>query len=417
MADLNALAPVESINRHISLANNTKNLVNPEVFYSKRLLDTIRIDAKEYKYYKLADEQPIQNQADRLLVRRWAPLRAHTTPLVEGVPPVSDKGSVEKYEIPAYQYGRYMEFTDKVDFAVVDPVLSHYSGEYSIVAMETLDMLARETLFTVANPFYAEQAANFEALTVDNSKPTLMDLRIIALSLKRKLVRPRTSGNYQVICSPEFTFDMVSDPTVEKYMTINQTTRTMYDGSVLFPMFGLQFEESLVVPAHGDYYVNSGGTAVKSKRIFRSDGAGGFQYATINADTPLDEGTPGGDKVLTVLDPGGYEKDSRTGQDASYIPNLEVWNITGLVLNTFNDWQEMKAHHILIVGREALTRTGLQGQGQTKMFVKPKGSAGVLDPIDQRQSIGFKINSVGFGSTRTDAVVDYICIPSMANFI
>ena len=103
MADLNALAPVADINRYVSLANSTANLVNPEVFYSKQLLDTIRIDAKEYKYYKLAEESPIQDKADWLLVRRWAPLQAHTVPLVEGVPPKSDKGSVEKFQIKAEQ--------------------------------------------------------------------------------------------------------------------------------------------------------------------------------------------------------------------------------------------------------------------------------------------------------------------------
>jgi len=39
----------------------------------------------------------------------------------------------------------------------------------------------------------------------------------------------------------------------------------------------------------------------------------------------------------------------------------------------------------------------------------------VLDPIDQRQSIGFKINSVGFGSTRIEAVVDYVNVPAQLN--
>ena len=38
---LNATA---DINTYIGLARETKNLVNPEVFYSKQLLDTIRID-------------------------------------------------------------------------------------------------------------------------------------------------------------------------------------------------------------------------------------------------------------------------------------------------------------------------------------------------------------------------------------
>ena len=47
--------------------------------------------------------------------------------------------------------------------------------------------------------------------------------------------------------------------------------------------------------------------------------------------------------------------------------------------------------------------------------VKEKGSSGVLDPIDQRQSIGFKINSVGFGSTRPEAIYDYVNIPTQLN--
>ena len=139
---LNARA---DINSHIELAQKAgAGVVNPEVFYSKQLLDTIRYDAEEYVYYRMADESPIQEKADKLMVRRWAPLQAHTIPLEEGIPPKSDKGSVEKYEVEAYQYGRYMEFTDKVDFAVVDPVIAHYTKEYSLVVMETLDLLAKE---------------------------------------------------------------------------------------------------------------------------------------------------------------------------------------------------------------------------------------------------------------------------------
>ena len=422
MADvrLNALAETVDINTMVSLANQAKNLTNPEYFYSKQLLDTIRVDACHFKYYKLADESPIQNKADKLTIRRWAPLQAHTVPLVEGVPPKSDKGSVKKYEIQAYQYGRYMEFSDKVDFAVVDPVLAHYSREYSIVAMETLDMLAREALFTNANDFFANQAPNFEALTVDGSKPSFTDLRLIALGFKRKLVKPRNGRNYVVICSPEFTYDMIEDPIVEKYMKINQTTKNAYDGSTLFPLFGLEFEESLVVPASGDIFV--GQERTPGKRIVREKNDGTFEYATITEDTPLDAGNASGPKVCTTEAVGGYVKADLTGQDASYIPNLKTWNIEGLKFKgedgqVHDDWTELKVHHILVVGKEALTRTGLTGEGGTKMYVKQKGSAGVLDPIDQRQSIGFKINSVGFGTTRADAIVDYQCIPSTANLV
>ena len=103
-----------------------------------------------------------------------------------------------------------------------------------------------------------------------------------------------------------------------------------------------------------------------------------------------------------------YVNDPTTGLPASYIPDRKVWN-----LGSGNS--EFKMHHILILGKEALVRTGLAGEDSAKMYVKALGSSGVLDPIDQRQSIGFKINSVGFGSTRPEAVWDYVCVPSMAN--
>jgi len=401
--NLNALAPVSEINTWIELANKAgKGVINPETFYSKQLLDTIRYDADQYVYFRLADEAPIQEKADKLMLRRWAPLQAHTVPLEEGVPPKSDKGSVEKYEINAAQYGRYMEFSDKVDFQVVDPVIAHYTREYSLVAMETLDLLARETLFSIANKFYAGQAANFEALTPD-SRPSMADLRLIILAMKKALVKPRVNGRYHVIGSPEFFYDMISDPIVEKYMTINQTTKTMYDNSSLVPMFEMEFYETMLVPTSSEYVSNG----KVYRRMYRPDGQGGYEYASIAEDD---------DSYVSTVD--GYVKDARTGEDASYIPKRKVWDIAAWnAANKGNgsDWYELKAQHILIVGKDALTRTGLAGEGQARMYVKQKGSSGVLDPIDQRQSIGFKINSVGFGSTRLEAVVDYVCVPSQVN--
>lgn len=415
MATLNALNPVGDINSFVEMAQKAgAGVIAPEVFYSKQLLDTIRYDASAYVYYRLADTQPIQEKADKIMVRRWAPLQAHTVPLDEGVPPKSDKGSVEKYELQAYQYGRYMEFTDKVDFKVVDPVIAHYTREYSLVAMETLDLLARETLFSVAQKYYAGGAADFAGLT-PAAIPTMTDLRLIVLSLKKALVKPRSNGRYHVIGSPEFFYDMISDPTVENYMKINQNTKTMYDNSMLVPMFDMEFYETLLVPTSSEFV--TGGKV--NRRMYRvTSGAGvtpvTYGYANVAIDAVDGTSAP----YVTNVD--GYVKDGRTGDDASYIPGQKVWNLTKW--NTDNkgagsDYTEFKAQHILIVGKDALTRTGLTGQDQSKMYVKQKGSAGVLDPIDQRQSIGFKINSVGFGSTRLEAIVDYICVPTQVNIL
>lgn len=407
MPDLKLNARAD-INSYVEMATNAgPGVINPETFYSKQLLDTIRYDASEYVYFRLADSAPIQEKADKIMIRRWAPLQAHTQPLDEGVPPNSDKGSVEKYEITAYQYGRYMEFTDKVDFSVVDPVIAHYTKEYSLVAMETLDLLAKETLLSIANPYFAGSAANFEALT-NTSKPNMTDLRLIILSLKKSLVKPRMNGRFHVIGSPEFFYDMISDATVEKYMTINNNTKGMYENTMLVPMFDMEFYETMLVPTSGEFIKAS----KDSLRLYRWDSTDEvYEYRTIDEETVI----PGtSTKVLSTVS--GWVKDSRTGDDASYIPNQKVWDLDAYnAADEDGDWVEFKAQHILVIGKDALTKSGLSGEESAKMYVKEKGSAGVLDPIDQRQSIGFKINSVGFGSTRLEAVVDYICVPSQLN--
>ena len=390
---LNALNPVANINSFIEYFTNHGYSIRPELFYDKQLLDTIRLDESHFVFYRLANTTPIQGNAEKLQIRRWAPLEAHTVPLSEGIPPMSDKGSMESYEIGTFSYGRYMEFTDRVDFETIDPVIAHYTKEYAIVAMETLDLLAREALTTVAQSAYAKARANFASLEIGDT-PSLNDLRVIALSMKKQLVKPRNGNRYHVIGTPDFYFDMISDPLVEKYMTINQTTKGFYDDmGPIPPMFGLEFYETMHIDDSGEYTTTEG----TFLRVFKNEG-GVYTYQNLNAET------------YRVNAEDNYVRDSRTGKKASYIPGRKVWNIP-------ENFQELKVHRIFVLGADCLTRTEIAGQGNAKMYVKPLGSAGVLDPIDQRQSIGFKINSVGFGSTRTEAVVCYYCVPSQANLV
>ena len=408
------LNSVADINAAVNYVNNHgKGMVNPEVFYSKQLLDTIRLDANQYTYYRYADEMPIQEKADKLMVRRWAPLHAHTVPLQEGVPPMSDKGSVEKYEMQADQYGRYMEFTDKVDFTMVDPVVAHYSREYSIVAIETLDLLAQHTLLTVAQKFYAGMAPNQAALR-PWSKPTIADIRLIGLSLKKSLVKPRSNGKFHVIVSPEFTYDMLDDEYVQNYMKINQTTSTLYDNGVLIPLFGFEFYEVMNCPTTVAYKKADGKMYfIEYKEVEKTASADAGYTLANNGEMYIEfkeKEIPASAAAIAA----GFDKDSRTGFDANYIPAHTDYDAGAQTL-VDDGFSALKVQHTLILGKDALARTGLQGEGNAKMYVKPLGSTGVLDPIDQRQSIGFKINSVGFGSVRTEAVVDYINVPTQLN--
>lgn len=458
------------INTWVGWANSLgAGVVNPELFYTKQLLDTIRYDADEYSYYRLADEMPISDKADKLVVRRWSPLRAHTTELTEGVPPQTDKGTAKKYEMTAKSYGRYMEFSDAVDFKCVDPVIAHYANEYSIVAIETLDLLAQEELITKAQKWFAGSAVGASALNPFEAKPQIEDFRLIGMFLKKAFVKPRSNGRYHAIVSPEFSYDMLNDKYVSSYMTINQSTYGFYDNAVLCPMFGFDFYEVNNCPTSVTFEKVVSGTAKKFVRVFIDDQtalanvktdntkvASGWTVGNIDAsniyiykdievtaaNAAISAGYDSADYVgirgskRTYGEFAGTDKQGNALQ-LSYIPSHTDYDAGAwIAIAADNDCkststtlistaqgesvlikdQEIKLmtmQHTIIVGKDALVRTGLAGEGQAKMYTKPLGSSGVLDPIDQRQSIGFKINSVGFCAGITpNAVVDYINIPS-----
>jgi len=57
-------------------------------------------------------------------------------------------------------------------------------------------------------------------------------------------------------------------------------------------------------------------------------------------------------------------------------------------------------HAAIFIGRNAYGVTEITGNGNVKNITKSLGSAGTADPIDQRQTIGWKINS--FGAVRLE---------------
>jgi N4-gp56 family major capsid protein len=69
------------------------------------------------------------------------------------------------------------------------------------------------------------------------------------------------------------------------------------------------------------------------------------------------------------------------------------------------------AYSSIIIGEEAYAITKLEGAG-LKVITKGLGSAGVEDPLDQRQSIGWKISGFGARVLQPLAVVNYWSVPS-----
>jgi len=74
-------------------------------------------------------------------------------------------------------------------------------------------------------------------------------------------------------------------------------------------------------------------------------------------------------------------------------------------------------HDSIVLADEAYAITKLAGEGNVRVITKGLGSAGVSDPLDQRQSIGYKITGFGAKVLRPESVINYWSIPNAAEGI
>ena len=143
----------------------------------------------------------------------------------------------------------------------------------------------------------------------------------------------------------------------------------------------------------------SDGSYIPEKVTWELDGANGF-IASLSTSTKCDK------EVLTYVAATGTETTTRT-----YDVALTQPEITALQAEVF---KQIPIHRCILIGKDALIETGIEGHTDFKMYTKPLGSAGVLDPIDQRQSIGMKCDTLGYSLLKPEAVVVCYTIPTGA---
>ena len=413
-----------------------------EEFYNKLILDAMELESSNYIFKGYAKPMYVDPGYEYVKVKRYGGLTEHTTPLPEGVVPKSDKTMVESFCATYSSYGRYMEFTDRVDWNTVDPIITHYTTEFGKLAERTEQRLARNEMLN-STSILIPASCNGDVKNIKlTDHLTLNDYRLQAKNMKRQLVKPLASGNFDVIISPEIKFDLLTDPLIKEYLGLNNGLSTLGTNSIP-SLFDLDFKETMLDEYQFGYELaNPGELLVYNEAksdvtpILRIYGRSENKIYYVNVP---ESAKVGNDTHI-------YRKvEEARLSDGSYIPEKVTWDVkqflndaasitlaSGSITSTDLDgknetvetelpgnkvvavWKQLPIHKAIMVGADSLIETGVNGHTDAKMYYKPLGSAGVLDPIDQRQSIGFKIDAIGYALLRPEACVVCYTIPSTA---
>lgn len=381
------------------------NVMQPAAVYSKIMLRTIELTESDYVFDGLATERnmPSNNGSNEIVFKRMLSLAAHTQPLVEGIPPASDQGRMVAIKASTNSYGRVMKFTDKVNWAVVDPLISEYTRQLSLKIPETKDILAQEALLAECQVFYASKKEKSSAdsdilvpvaggdvthikyLTPDCS-PTIDEFRKVVLSMEAAKVRPHSGSNFLALVSSAVMFDLITDKRVKEFMKFASTGEA-YKNDVVIDLFSLAFKKA---------------KTIKTDNTFL-DGDGVLTYI-YHAPTHVS----GGANILT-----NKPITELTADDTVKVITLSSKAESSIKKSAIvGDYDLLNVHHSFVIGEECLYRVGVEGHSAPQFIKKELGSAGTEDPLNQRQSIGWKIDTLGYKVVNPDAVVDYMSIPT-----
>lgn len=279
----------------------------PSAFYDKTLLKVLR--QRNFKHEQWAQKRDMpRNSGDTINFRKTGTLPVATTPLTEGVTPAGNAASISAITVSTEQYGDFIEFSDKVSFESIDPIIAEYTVEQGNQAGNTLDVIVRDVLATGSNVFYANNRASRVTIAAGD-KFTMKDVRKMVRNMKKNHVEPAVNGHYVMLISPDTWFDIFDDAEFTKIMQYGQTNAPLIDGE-LGRMYSVVFVET------------------PNAKVFPGAGAAGV------------------DVQASIL-----------------------------------------------FGKGAYGITRIKGEGDVQTIVKGLGSAGTNDPLNQRQTIGWKVNA------------------------
>lgn len=395
------------------------NVLQPAAVYSQIMLQTIELAESDYIFDKLATERtmPSNNGSNEIVFKRMLSLAAHTQPLVEGIPPASDQGRMVAIKASTAQYGRVMKFTDKVDWAVIDPLISEYTRQLSLKVPEMKDILAQEALLSECQTYYA---CRKEALSADpdiyrpvsdggavnhimyltpECTPTIDEFRKIVLSMEAAKVRPLRGANFLCVVSPAVMFDLITDRRMKEFMKYAGTGEA-YKNDVVVDLFSLVFQKSKTIKTDNTF-IDADGTVQYIYHVTAQTGGTNASdargYNVIAAVPYVDWTDATAIQVINL-------------KEASIDSAKDTWS---KVKSAFQDHIDiLNVHHSFVLGEDCLFRIGVQGHTTPQFIKKELGSAGTEDPLNQRQSIGWKLDSLGYKVPNPDAVVDYMSVPS-----
>ncbi len=366
----------------------------PSTYYDRQLLESAKT---RFVHAEFGQKRPIpRNNGTRVNFRRWNLFDPNEAleGLTEGETPTGQSLSQTDVEVGVKQYGAYVEVTDLLDLTAYDNVINDSAELLGEQIGTVVEWVTRDAMCATANVQYAGGAAGRSALTASD-KLTVEEIRKAVRTLKRNKARQFCEDGRQphfvCICSPEATYDLQNDENW-KNVSAYQNAEAIYSGEI-GRLYGVVFVES----TEAKVYEQSVHNAVKSAT------SSSTTFVLKNAPTASEKEylKRGGAKIkvganeYTLASTDSFNETTNTvklSAAATLAADAIVWSDDAGAVDAVTK-EAMPVHATLVFGKDAYGVVDVDGKGAVRLIVKPHGSGGSADPLDQRATVGAKVTA------------------------
>ena len=362
-------------------------------FYDKKLLETAKT---RLIHASFGQKRSIPRHGGKRVEFRKYELftpDVESLTLEEGVTPNGQSLTQSNVEAEVSQYGAYVEVSDLLDLTAYDEVLADSAellGEQlgTVIEWVTRDAMCATTNVQYANGHdYRDELDGSAVLTVD-------EIRKAVRTLKKNKARMFTSAedgsvrrpHFVCICSPDATYDLQNDPLwqdVSKYSNAEQ----IYSGEI-GRLFGVVFIESTEAKVYRQSVcqlvrqASATSTHAIPLRTFLTEDQ--IRYLS-TPDNPIFLN----EQELTIR---SFDRETCTltvDESVTYSVGATVWtNDAGAFIDGKHQYD---VHATLVFGADAYGVIDVDGSGTMETIIKPHGSEGSGDPLNQRATVGAKV--------------------------
>lgn len=380
-------------------------------FYSQYLIKDVGPNLIHAQF--LDAETLPKNHGRTIEWRKWENFSKKTTPLTEGVTPEPSKISVNPLRVSLSQYGDWTLLTDLVQLQTIDNTLVEITEKHSQNAKLTLDTITREKLIA-GNGDGTKVAYAGTAVRIGDVRTTISPKDCARLTAYlRQNNAPTFDGSYVMIIHPYVAYDLMTNSDWIDVVKYSDNTK-IFNGEI-GKLYGIRFVESTEAKVNKAKGFSGTDTTKKYKTTVKTVTS---QTALVLADNTLGSAElASGTKLIIhdVSDTTNWTTSEVSLSAASDGQSIALSAAAGFTVAAGDEvWLAENAAEgqdyftCLVLGKGAGRRVDFNGSN-AEMIVKPVGSAGATDPLNQRGSVGWKVDGYTAAVTNSNYIYKYYC--------